>query len=887
MISLTWLRGLAARRLGRLAATALGIAVTVALLASLGTFLSSSKATMTRRSIARVAVDWQVQVQPGGDLATVLDSVRRRQDVTTALPVGYGHTAGFTATTGGTTQTTGPGFVLGLPSGYRSAFPQELRTLSGADNGVLVAQQTAANLRVTPGDRITIRLPDASTAQVTVDGVVDLPQADSLFQDVGAPPGAQPTAPPDNVVLLPAPRWHHLYNPVAAASPTSVYLQVHAELAHDLPSDPAAAYTDVTGKANNLEAQLAGSGQVGDNLAATLGSAREDALYAQILFLFLGLPGAVLACLLTIAVAAAGADRRRREQALLRTRGATTRQLVVVGLAEALTVGTAGSIAGLLAGQLIGRTVFGTSALSSTTAAIVWQAGAAAAGLLVAGVSVAYPAWRDARETTVTGARRELTRPGRAPRWMRAGLDMWLLAAAGIVFWLTSRSGYQLVLAPEGTPKISVDYWTFAGPALLWAGVALLTWRVTTAGLRHGRGVLGRVVGRRLGPLSTAVASATTRQRRLLARSLVLAALALIFAMSTAVFNATYQQQARVDALLTNGADVTVTESPGVSVGPQAADQIAATPGVRSVEPIQHRFVYVGADLQDLYGVRPSTIVDATRLQDAYVQGGSVRSLMHELQAHPDRVLVSAETVRDFQLHKGDHLTLRLQNGRTKQFTPVTFTYAGIAKEFPTAPSDSFVVANADYVARQTGNNAVGSFLVDTGSTPPDRVATALRNKLGSKASITAIGHTRRLIGSSLTAVDLSGLTKVELSFAFLLAAAASGLVLGLGLAERRRFFAILSALGARRRQLAGFVQTEAAVVAFGALVAGSVGGLALSEMLIKVLSGVFDPPPSSMAIPWSYLAAVIAVAGLATAVTARLVIRAASRSSPAILRDG
>ena len=40
--------------------------------------------------------------------------------------------------------------------------------------------------------------------------MVDLPQADTLFQKVGAPAQSQPTAPPDNVLLLPAPvRSHH------------------------------------------------------------------------------------------------------------------------------------------------------------------------------------------------------------------------------------------------------------------------------------------------------------------------------------------------------------------------------------------------------------------------------------------------------------------------------------------------------------------------------------------------------------------------------------------------------------------------------------------------------------------------------------------------------
>ena len=71
------------------------------------------------------------------------------------------------------------------------------------------------------------------------------------------------------------------------------------------------------------------------------------------------------------------------------------------------------------------------------------------------------------------------------------------------------------------------------------------------------------------------------------------------------------------------------------------------------------------------------------------------------------------------------------------------------------------------------------------------------------------------MVGSNLTAVELSGLTRVELSFALLLAAAASGLglALGLGFRERPRAYAIAVALGARRAQLGGFVWGESAFV--------------------------------------------------------------------------
>ncbi|HTC80708.1 MAG TPA: FtsX-like permease family protein, partial [Acidimicrobiia bacterium] len=583
MFGLTWVVALATRRRGQLAATAAGVAVAVALLASIGGFVSASKATMTRRAVAGVAVDWQVEAQTGADPAAVTQVVRAFPGVSQALPVGYAASTGLEATTAGTTQTTGPGVVLGLPDTYRASFPDELRDLAGAGIGVLLAQQTAANLHAAPGDVVTVGRAGLGPVAVRVDGVVDLPQADSLFQKVGTPPGAQPQAPPDNVLLLPDARWHELFDPLAAARPDLVHTQVHTRLRRALPGDPAAAYNAVSARARNLEVRLAGTGLVGDNLAATLAAARADALYAQVLFLFLGLPGAALAGLLTASVAAAGAGRRRREHALLRARGATTGRLVRLGFLEAGAAGLAGAAAGLGLAVAVSRVAFGATGFGATPlAGLGWVGGAALVGLAIAVATVAFPAWRNARSGTVVADRVQVGR-ARTPRWAQAGLDFWFLGASAVVFWVTSRSGYQLVLAPEGVPAISVSYWAFAGPALLWAGTGLIAGRMADLMLGPGRRLIAGAVRPLAGPLAETVTASLARQRRLIGRAVVLVGLTASFAASTATFNATYRQQAEVDARLSNGADVTVTESPGTVVGPRAAADLARIPGVAAV----------------------------------------------------------------------------------------------------------------------------------------------------------------------------------------------------------------------------------------------------------------------------------------------------------------
>ncbi|MEO5745685.1 MAG: ABC transporter permease, partial [Terracoccus sp.] len=218
-----WLAGLIRHRAARLLATSAGIALAVALIVSLGSFLSTSRATMTDRARASVAVDWQVQVAASATPQAVLKQVQTTPGVATARTVRFATSPGLQATAGGTTQTTGAAVVLGLPSDYRSVFPAQIRQLSGAPSGVLIAQQTAANLHVRPGDRVSIARAGTTPLVVTVAGVVDLPQADTLFQKVGAPPQSQPTAPPDNVVLLPDPAFSAAF----AATNASVTTQVH------------------------------------------------------------------------------------------------------------------------------------------------------------------------------------------------------------------------------------------------------------------------------------------------------------------------------------------------------------------------------------------------------------------------------------------------------------------------------------------------------------------------------------------------------------------------------------------------------------------------------------------------------------------------------------
>jgi len=876
MRSLSWLTGLCRRRPVELLGAALSIALAVSFIAALGAFITDSRAGLTTRAAARVPVDWQVQVTPQGQLATVAGALAKTPDVRAVLPVQLAKVPALAFTSASGSRTTGQVYVVALPPAYARTAPAEVRYLLGAHTGVLLQQQTAANLAAGPGSTVTVTLPGGAHRTVRIDGVADLPQADSFFQVIGAPPGAGATAPPDNVLLVPPARF------AALTRGATVITQFHVLFHHGpLPPDPAAASALLSQRTNHFQAQVAGGALVGDNLGAALSAAREDALYAQLLILLLGVPGVALAAVVASLVVALRGERRRREVALLRLRGARPAQLLRIVAAEtALTVGL-GVLLGVPLALLAARLALPAGARLS----LGWTLTAAVVGLLLAAATQLAPAAHATLRPGADGISAAAARvqPTALPWPLRLGLDIVLLAGAGLVFYLTARGGYQVVVVPEGVPVAAVNYAALLGPALAWPGLALLTWRLSFLTLARRTGRLARSVAGRAPELE---AAGVRRRRRVISRGAAGLAVAIGLAASTAIFTATYDKQARLDVALTVGADVALTEPPGATVGPGAAHALTTVPGVQAVEPLQHRLAYVGADLQDLYGISPRSIGRVAPLLDSFVPGSTITAALHTLATTPDAALLSAETIHDYQLHPGDQVRLRLQTGANHTYTPVVFHVAGAVKEFPTAPKDSFIIANADYITQATGSDAVGAFLIK--SATPGGTAAALREQLPPGAQVHDIVADRSAVtsASGLASADLSGLSRLELGYGLILALACSGLALALGISERRRALVLLAALGATARQRGRFLTSEARALLAGGILGGAAIGTTIAYLLVKVLTGIFDPAPTGLTVPAFYLTALIL--SVLTASTAVLIVfgRLASRAGPSQLRD-
>jgi ABC-type antimicrobial peptide transport system permease subunit len=305
--------------------------------------------------------------------------------------------------------------------------------------------------------------------------------------------------------------------------------------------------------------------QLLDGIASTIVLTRSLFTIAALELLLVAAAGLALAARLL-------ASLREDESALLRARGATRRQVVRPVLAEAVVLGAAAGLAGVLAGTRLAGALAGLGNLrldgyqSSGITPLVWLS--ALALLVLCAVVMAWPALH----TLTPGAAR--LRRGRQARlagiaW--AGGDLAVVALAAVAVW--ELRGYSAVAHPA-TGSLGIDPVVAVAPALALAGLALIPLR--------GLPLLARLADK-----------ATDHERRLAAAMVswqiarrpirqVGPALLVILATATTTLGlagyASWRQSVADQAAFAVGSDVQVD-----STGPlplRAARAITGAPGV-------------------------------------------------------------------------------------------------------------------------------------------------------------------------------------------------------------------------------------------------------------------------------------------------------------------
>ena len=856
---------------GRTAVRTLTLAAAVGLLAAMLLFVGHSLGTMTASAVRSVPIDWQGPVSSYQAATTVGRKVAVMPGVAEAAPTATAPFAGvvhFSKQVG--TIRAGSGAILAMRPGY-AHHVEALRFLRGSlrPGAIVFDQQLAATLQVQPGDIVTLtpRI-GAPPVRLRVSGIVLVTAPDQLFQPLNPLLGPAPAQPPANIAVLPlstfaakiAPRLPAINSATGASAipgaQTGTQWQVQAQVdPAALAGSPTHALQQETRVRNRVERSLPGQIVFVDNLADKLNTAAGDALYAETLYVMLAVPGALVALGLAYLAALGTAERDRRNLALLRARGARRRDLVTLALLESVVLGF---VAGVLGTAIaLGALHLAGSSGGIAPGRVLEAAGVCVAlafvGAAMARISASFASFRG----TVGEGRRQVHRAGR-PLWERLYVDLIALAVAGLVYWLTVRTGFSAVVNPDSNPTLSLSVYMFLAPALLWIGAALLLVRL------RGRLVTwaaSRAAGGRATTAAGFLLASASRRGQSINRGLLVLGLLLAFGVNLSVFVATYDQQARVDAQLTLGADVVATAPPGVVARDRLAARIAQLAGVAGVTTVDHSYAYVGPDLQDTFGIDPETFGAGTTLRDSYFLGGTAAQMLNRLRTTGDGILVSKETISDYSLRLGDLLRLRILDRANGRFRVAPFHVVGVVQEFPSAPKDSFMVANLGYLQRLTRDPGPNVVFVRASGDPSTLAHSVEHATRSAGVSVKDIrGQTAQTV-SSITTVDLRGISRIEEAFVIVLAAAAMSLFMAVTLAERRHELATMTALGASLRTVASFLWSEAVIVLAAAIALAALLGWLLAEMLVAMLQHVFDPPPDHLAVPWDFLAGLGAAA--------------------------
>jgi putative ABC transport system permease protein len=667
-------------------------------------------------------------------------------------------------------------------------------------------------------------------------------------------------------------------NPALSELPVAS-VEAHVTVDHGaFPPDPSQAVKWSGSLRRVLERRAAGEIIVANNDAEPLTEASGDATSAKVIFFLLGIPGALAAAALGLAAASALTEAHRREDALLRTRGASDGQLVRLAVQQGLLAGAIGVVLGLAAAVLAVSSVIGHGAwrgIPTTRLAFIVVVAVAVGTVTTAARLV--PLVRAARRPEMVVDRRLLPGPW-TPGWRRAHLDV---VAVGIGVALLATN---LVFGGLKLPKLNPDqqaqtlaqsFYVLLAPIALWLGITLVAVRVILGALAR------RFRPDRARPLTSWSSAAfrwLARRPGRMAVTLSLGVLAVAFGVQVVTFTATYRAAKHADTRAAFGSDLRLVAATDV-VQPLPT----LGPGAASSTPIRYVPARAGSDRKTILAIDPATYGDTVRAKPRIVAGRGVDALAGD----PAAVVVSQEIARDYEMSVGDTLPLTLFPDDQDLSQKVSLHVVGVFRSFPPDEPIAEMVIGAAGIPKPIP--AADPFLVRIGpGHRVDEVEVALRRASDPPTySVTTIADQLRKQQRSLTALNLDGLSKIEAVAATLIAAIGVGVLGAFLVLDRRREFAVLRIVGVDRRQLLTGPAIESGVAAVGSVLIGLPLGIGLAVLAVRVLGLFFTLPPPLVTLPVGNLLA-IAVGVLAVSTIAMaLSLRRVSRIDPApLLRE-
>ncbi|MCB0008500.1 MAG: ABC transporter permease, partial [Anaerolineales bacterium] len=547
--------------------------------------------------------------------------------------------------------------VFGFDQSYTSHDRSILISEGGQTAGAaMLSAEAAAYLAVNVGDTVTLALPDGASLELAVSGIVDLTQARSLFSSRrGADFETFIYIP--NAIIVDSALFAEVVVPaferVAADRGERVKNPPIHEIAlgvdrERLDAEPAVALRQTEQIAAQVAATAGEQGYLLDNISNALTVARADANLAKRMFAFLGVPGAILAATLAAYAGIVLAGAQRREQAILRIRGANRRHLLAMLALRVGTITLTGAIIGVVLGystavSVVGSAALGRAALTSlATSAVLGTL----AGLLATGGAL-YVTGRRSIDHEINEEKARLW--SEPPAWWQYRLDLAGLLLLAIATGITAAMGGFAGMPGSvyvGRP-VDLPIELLVLPIAAWMAGALLGGRGLAAILRRGQ-ARGSTIGAR--PLQFLYQRSIRRRVWVLVDVAVILGMVIALGTSLAIFAASYDGAKIADARFIVGSDLKIWPSPGNERLYGSADADAfMVPGVKRVTPVifgVHNVILRSnrtSEVANLAAVDADTYAQIAPLQDAHFPGSSAASELSQLAGQPDALLLSVE----------------------------------------------------------------------------------------------------------------------------------------------------------------------------------------------------------------------------------------------------
>lgn len=770
------------------------------------------------------------------------------------------------------------------------------------DGGVLSAEAAAA-LRASIGDTVTVALPDRSLIDVKVTGIADLTRARSLFSSRRGGDLETFLYSPNAITVSPKvfaarvlPAYERAATTRGARLKNPPIREVDIALERDvLAADPAQAVVQTQRVAANVAAVAAHQDYLLDNISNTLRVAAQDAAVAKRLFIFLGVPGCLLAAMLAAYAGAVLAAAQRREHATLRIRGASRGHLIRMLALRTAILTAAGSLVGLVLGYVVVAIILGQDSLNqaSTSSLLVSALIGSGSGFVATGAAL-YVTGRRSIDREINEDRARLA--DRPPVWRRARLDVVAVAVVAVGTALAIRTH-----AFDGAAgsvyfgrSVELNLPMLVLPVAVWLGGSLLAARLFGSMLGRSQPRSTSAIGR---PLTSLFRLSVGRRPWAVGNGALVVALIVALTSSLGAFTSSYDTTKEKDARFANGSDIRITPSPTSQRTFSVTDAAAfRKEGVSGVSPVIYGVSNVilrsarTSDPANLAAIDPSSFATVAPVSDEQFPDRNAAAMLHALEADPTAVLVSQDMAAFLKAKVGDPLHVLLVRATPDQ-VEVKLHIIGLFDRMPGFPDGADAVMSIREHATRVPAKAPDFFLAATTGGDSAGLARAVASLEQGPGARSALQFDTRLTTlasdqSSLAALNIAGLTNLDSTFALLMGAVAVGIfVFGL-LLQRRREYITLRAQGLVPRTIRLLIAGEAGAVALGGAAAGFLVGAVMGYYFVIVLRPLFVLTPSYTLSAAAVLAPILLML-LATAATSITASRIVHRLQPTeLLRD-